>query len=137
MPVGALLLTYATIHSVRYFRCRRFPATDGEVVSKRIANVASGESGITFAPVISYSYTVAGTRFVSDRLYSICGSSVAKLTEAEQLLGELVAKPFVVHYNPTKPDDAYLRNGPPVAIVLPLCIGLIFTIYGIVYLFKP
>ena len=138
LPVGALTLTYAIIHSVRYIRCRRFPVADGQLLTKSVVAASGGDGmGGGYVPKISYSYSVAAKRYTSSDIYSICGSSVATETKAEQFCRELIASPFVVYYNPAKPTDAFLRNGPPVAIVLPLCIGAIFTIYGVIYLFIP
>jgi len=133
--VGAMLLTYAAIHFARFASCRRFPVAGGQVLTKTIV-ATSGSPGFGggYVPKISYSYTVATKRYTAYEIYSICGSSLATEAKAEQFCSELIAEPFKVFFNPAKPTDAFLRNGPPVAIILPLCIGVIFTIYGVVLL---
>ena len=88
-----------------------------------------------YVPKITYSYSVATKRCTSSDIYSICGSAFAAEDEALQFCRDLKAKPFTVYYNPINPGDAFLRNGPAVAIVLPLSLGTIFTIDGIYLIF--
>ena len=124
---------------VRFIRYRHFPSVPGKLLASTVteALVADSEgNGRTYLAVISYSYSVDGQRFTSSNVFSLSGSgSYGHISRglAQRLCDELAAqRPLPVFYDPARPDVAFLRNGPlPLAVILPVSIGIIFVVIGV------
>ena len=133
--VGAMALTYGIIHFARFIRCRRFPSAAGQLLSKGVAKSRATDtsgSGPTYLAAISYSYSVGDTHFKSSQVFSICSCSHFSRVSAQKFCDRLAAQsPLAVFYDPARPSVAFLQNGPLVAIMLPLLLGIVFIIAGV------
>jgi hypothetical protein len=99
-------------------RMRSFAVTPGTVIARDVQLIGTlggppaarwGKGG-GYAPKVTYTYAVDGTTYTSDRwTYAQRGLQRALALERAQALPDSVA----VHYNPTKPEEAYLETHTP------------------------
>jgi Protein of unknown function (DUF3592) len=117
-----LVLSGAAIGvGVRYVRTARrmrsFQTTRGTVVAREVAVVPSGDlregkwgKGGGYWPKVTYTYTVDGAAYTSDRSsYAFRG---VKRSIAEQQLAA-ISDEVNVYYNPAAPQEAYLETNSP------------------------
>jgi Protein of unknown function (DUF3592) len=92
-------------------RARGWAAVDGHVVSSTV-NAFTGRTGTTWRPLVVYSYSVGGVRFMSTR---IAFHSLARGTRDEA--GTIAARyppgrGLRVLYDPQDPEQSVLEPGP-------------------------
>ena len=137
---GAIALSLGIIFGTRLNRYRRFPAIDGQLISAAVSAVRTQDQagvGMTYIPVVSYSYSVGAAHFTSSRVYSLddkqnrCGR--ASRASAQKFCDTLASKPaLTVYYNPADPSFAFLRNGPcMVSLLIPFLVGGAFIFVGL------
>jgi len=133
---GAISLGLGIIFWTRLNRYRRFPAIDGQLISAAVSAVRTQDQngiGMTYIPVVSYSYAVGAAHFTSSRVYSLSSYGHASRASAQKFCDELASKPsLTVYYNPADPSFAFLRNGPlMVSLLIPFFVGSAFIIVGL------
>jgi hypothetical protein len=137
---GAIALSLGIIFGSRLIRYRRFPAIDGQLISAAVSAVRTQDHngvGMSYIPVVAYSYSVGAAHFTSSRVYSLddkqnrCGHALR--ASAQKFCDALASKPsLTVYYNPADPSFAFLRNGPcMVSILIPFLVGGVFIIVGL------
>jgi hypothetical protein len=87
-----------------------YPTTEGIVTDSKVVSSRGSHGRTTTAPKITYSYQVAGTKYVSDRYryrqFSSTDGNAARIA-AQHPVGRRVT----VHYSSTDPGDAVLLTG--------------------------
>ena len=134
---GAIALSLGIIFGIRLNRYHRFPVVDGRLLSSSVSAVRTqdneGHIGMTYIPIISYSYAVGAASLTSSRVYSLSSYGHVSRASAQKFCDQLASKPsLTVYYNPAEPSFAFLRNGPcMVAIIIPILVGGMFIIVGV------
>lgn len=127
--IAPMCLVWGLTSLYRFLRFTRFPQTDGRITSTGISLETSQHS---YSEELSYSYSVHGSDFSSSRVYSICSLGHSSPESAKRSIERLATAPsLIVRYDPSKPSFSFLRNGPMIAIILPLLLGAFFTVYAI------
>ena len=89
-------------------RASRWPSLIGRVKEKRLEIASSGGNpGVSYTPIITYSYEVNGETFTSNEYHPSRMRPGYSKEKAQKIL-DAVGETITVHYNPTKPADAYL-----------------------------
>jgi hypothetical protein len=111
------------------YQLMTFRPTPATVVSTDIATVHSSKGGNTYKPIITYTYTVAGTQYTSSRLAPITESSSERWAESVQRRYE-PGGAITAWYNPKRPSDAYIEH---TLQLLPIAmIGVMVFVVGII-----
>jgi hypothetical protein len=108
IAVGLIIFGLFTMRETS--RSRGWATTDGRVVTSTV-NEFTGKSGATWRPMVIYSYSVGGARFMSSRLafHSLASGSRA---EAARIAARYPAGGTVrVLYDPQDPEQAVLEPG--------------------------
>lgn len=115
-----------------------WPTSIGKVLATEVVvdeSGSMGEDGTTwYNPTVNYSYSVAGTEFLGNRL-RFGNPHCSNRNKAEAAIAPYaVGASVVVHYNPVKPSDAVLETGKPSSIYLILSLfGLPFIAFGLLW----
>jgi hypothetical protein len=131
--VGGGLLYAGVTNLRRAHASTHWPSVPGEVTSSEVERRRSNKNSTTYAPVVTYDYTVGGTPYTSDRLAFGAANSGGP-AEPRKVAGRYPAGSKVtVHYSPGDPSLAVLEPGlHKDAFVLPL-IGGFFFLFGCVF----
>jgi hypothetical protein len=112
-----------------------WPQAIGVVESSTVVTTKDPEGGSAFRPDIRYRYSVAGTTYhgnvVSYTLKTFVGSHAAA---GQHLARYPVGCTVVVRHHPAQPDIAVLEPGRPRHGWMPLMLGWIFIVQGLVTL---
>ena len=131
--VGGGVLFGGIILAWRLLVFARFPTIEGTLLGSEVVCDYSLENRVGRLAV-KFSYTVNGVLYISERAFSLCNSYSYRLATplvSRRNHPEDIGKRLLVHYNPEQPEFAFLRNGPAVAVLLPIFVGLFFSLYGI------
>lgn len=110
--IGTYILM-ATIHTVRKARAiRSWPVTTGRITTSDVHGKLS-RVGSTYSPIheplIAYRYTAGDRKYTGHRISLVeTNTSSRTLAESKSALYPSGAE-VTVHYNPTFPQEAYLR----------------------------
>ena len=114
LSCGAIIAGRGYVKTAR--RMRGFRTTTGTVVARDLQTVGWDDregrwgKGGGYAPQVTYTYTVDGVSYTSDRVsYAKRG---LKRSLAEQRLAE-IPDDVEVHYDPAAPQEAYLSTHDP------------------------
>ena len=115
--VGIASLTYATYQTIRALDARHWPTAEAVVLSSDMtthfdtSDGVSGGGGPTFGAAVTYSYSVDGIGYESDRV-SFGSYSSSDSDHAETILARYpVGASVTVHYDPEDPAEAVLEPG--------------------------
>ena len=119
----------------RFLRYRHFPKTSATLLSKKFVLDNSGESGVAYAAVVSFSYSVGSQTHTASNLYSLGtlglggagGKSAIERTVRDLQPGSTIQ----VFYDPSNPSFAFNRNGPRIQIYFFLLMGVLFCVFGL------
>lgn len=130
---GIAVLGWGIWNSLEAFSSRSWPYVEGKVIQSQVASYQSeSDEGTTtmFYPYLRYNYSVEGQQFTGDKLdmgeYSSSNPNYAE----EVVVRYPVGKPVRIYYDPAHPETAVLQPGFTSGLLIPLGLGLVFTIVG-------
>ncbi len=105
------LIVYGLVTMRQTSRSRGWLPVDGRVVASNV-NQFSGRNGVTYRPMIIFSYAVGPSRFMSSRVsfqpFVTSNRDAAATVAARYPVGKTVQ----VFYDPQDPEQAVLDRGP-------------------------
>ena len=137
--IGLLVISLGAIvagrgHVKTAHRMRSFQTTRGRVVGREVAVVSGLDregrwgGGGNYRPKVTYEYTVGGVEYTSDRTsYVLRG--LRKSLAQQQLAA--IPDDVEVHYDPAKPQEAFLETHTPRlgrALIAGGAIGALFAL---------
>jgi hypothetical protein len=135
LSCGAIVAGWGYVRTAR--RMRSFATVRGTVLAKEVAPLPGGSregrwgKGGGSMPRVTYSYTVDGVAYTSDKWsYAMRGY---KRSLVEQQLAELPDE-VDVHYSPVAPTEAYLETHSPALGRVLVGGGLLGVLVGIIAL---
>jgi hypothetical protein len=134
---GIALLVGGMILRKQVLEAQKWPGTSGIVLESTIQSDSSQNGEITFGPKVVYEYQVAGKKFTSDQLALVeidTANENAARAKAEKYPA---GSPVTVHYDPRKPNMAFIEIDDPTHGALPwgmIIAGVILGVAGAVWL---
>jgi hypothetical protein len=126
-------------------------STTGQVIEARVTSStttdADGDTSVSYAPFVRYSYQVAEKEYCSDQITFGFKRTFSKEMNAHRWLDRFPLWSQVnVYYNPAKPDEAVLERkatGSTITVVLGIvflvvsaCIGCPVVVCFLYYIFR-
>jgi hypothetical protein len=105
-----------------------WPKTTAKVLERKVEH----RSRNVGYPVVRYRYSVEGKDYESDNVYAI--GKVSKNMDESQKWVDSLPESIEVHYNPARPGEAYILSTPSVWFWIPLGIGALVVLVGLVRL---
>jgi hypothetical protein len=114
ISLGALAAGAGYVRTAR--RMRAFQTTRGRILKRGVAAIPGGTregrygKGGGYRPAVTYAYRVGGVEYTSDKLsYAFSGLR----RELAQQEADAIPDEVDVHYDPARPEVAYLRTHTP------------------------
>lgn len=129
--VGVMMIWQGLTGIITAWEARSWPVTPGIVESVEVITTEGGEDGdTTYEPVVTYSYTVAGSRYVADRV-DVRDPVKHQLVSAQDVTRNYrKGNPVSVYYNPKNPASALLEPGASKENWIYAFFGSMLTILG-------
>lgn len=123
--LAALWAAWTAWREVR--RTRGWPTTSGRILARGVGEPMGGP-GRSYLPAVRYTYTVDGTPYEGDQVYSLrrTGGGADRMRRLTAGLPD----PVPVHYNPADPARSYLLPTPPATLWLLTALGVVVTVVG-------
>ena len=121
--VNAVLLAFIFLTQRKADRARRWPSTNGVIMTSSVETRPGGEDETTAEyPAVSYSYQVGGQAFQGTHIAPgpETSGSDARRRAARYVTGAAVT----VFYNPQNPAEAVLEQKAPAAIMMWVMLGI-------------
>jgi hypothetical protein len=130
---GIAVLGWGIMSTLEALATQSWPSTGGIIIASSVDSyVSSSDSGSTtmYFASIKYAYQVRGIEYKAGRVnlgdYSSSDTQMAEEVIARYPSGRNVR----VYYDPTKPENAVLEPGLSAGLLIPLGIGVIFSLVG-------
>jgi hypothetical protein len=129
--LGMIILTIAIINLRPALESHHWPTTTGEIIQ-----VDSRHANDPASPAIRYRYFVSGKEFTGSRIRY--GGEESALTNQMLALNASASaytpgQTIEVHYHPTFPDRAVLQTGVGFSAYLPIGLGGLFIVLGLIF----
>ena len=119
-----------------------WPSSEGKIISSEVESKTSSTRGVghgystSYFANIAYEYSVGGKKYTYKRIsYGDYGSSDRVRTE--RIINSYSKDEMVrVYYNPADPSESVLERGASLPTYIPLGIGIIFSLSGVMLLYK-
>lgn len=132
---GIFLMAWGGNELKKAYESRSWPGTPGTITSAYIQTShhrsSEGRSSTSYAPKVSYRYTVEGKTHMCDRI-AFGGASGGMESWAKAVVDEYPSgKQVTVHYNPQDPSVAVLKTGFSWGALLLVLAGVVFFGVGV------
>jgi hypothetical protein len=121
-----------------------WPTTTGAVISTTVERkvdsnaTAVEEDNVDYAPVIRYTYTVAGETHTAANIRYFADHTFGQRADAEAFVDRYpVNGDVTVYYNPDDAAEALLEPGPDWTTFIPLGFGLFGLLTGLLFVRRP
>lgn len=108
LGIGLIIFGLFTLREAS--RSRGWATVEGRVVSANV-NVFTGKSGTTWRPIVIYSYSVGGIRFMSSRIAFHPVAAADRAGAAKVAAQYPAGRTIPVFYDPRDPEQAVLEPG--------------------------
>ena len=131
LGLGMLGMVRGVRALVRGLGTHRWSTTPGVIAESRLQEVERGKSlSRQYRAVLSYSYEVAGKRWVGHDL-RVGGDGIFGRRQAERRISRYPLHMAVdVYYDPSSPCDAVLEPGVPMVVPLGIVVGVSCVVVG-------
>ncbi|MDE1861211.1 MAG: DUF3592 domain-containing protein [Candidatus Micrarchaeota archaeon] len=139
--MGVVLIVPGFIGTYLGYQSMNWPTAQGVVThsSISIGQYCRATCSPTYAPNITYNYSVQGVRYAGHLVsLDLVQGSVGSYGSVSSIVSQYPQGSNVaVHYNPSSPAEAVLATGISIESLAMLVIGIILTAVGVYSLFLP
>jgi len=127
--LGLATLTFGGVTLLAAWRTRRWPHTDGRIVSSSVDEAADEDGKPLFQARASYEYQVGSTVYRGDRV-SPGPHSFGRLfpSSPEALGGRIEGQTCRVYYDPRAPERSVSSPGPTLSHYAVTIVGALFVV---------
>ena len=126
---GILAFVLAGVFDRERTRKRRWPTVMGRILERGVGpHMGAGFGPGIHAPLVRYSYVVAGTEYVAEGCYDV--GRVGDFPSKIQKLVDRLPDPIAVHYDPGKPGEAYILRTSRAYYWIMIGAGVFATLLG-------